>query len=338
VAQVGGVQVLAEPAARLAAQQLALVEAALGVDAPLVVGEGGDLLVAQELELGDADAVLARDHAAEPARQRHDAADRHVRGLQHLVVVGVDRDVRVHVAVAGVHVQRHPDAAAQHLAVEAPALREHRLEGRAGEQPGQRLQHLRLPGGAQAAVLQALEEAARSPSGAGRRSSCCSHCDHSARTSPSSASACCTRSSSSSALGISRRRRPCQRQLALGEEGLQRSSSASLLRSDSSMLMRSMPSVYSPMRVERDHHVLVDLEGVGVLADGGGALAVEPELLARVGLDRDEALAARLLAMRTTSLAARATASASSPDDVADQHHLRQAASMPRRARLLLVV
>ena len=44
---------------------------------------------------------------------------------------------------------------------------------------------------------------------------------------------------------------------------------------------------------QRDHHVLVDLEGVGVLADGRGALAVEPELLARVGADGDEALAAR---------------------------------------------
>ena len=50
------------------------------------------------------------------ARQLHDARDRLVRRLQHLVVVAVDRDVGVHVAVAGMHVQRHPDAAAQHLA------------------------------------------------------------------------------------------------------------------------------------------------------------------------------------------------------------------------------
>ena len=98
------------------AQQLALVEAPFGIDAPLVVGEVGELVVGQELELGDADAVLARDHAVEAARQLHDARDRRVRGLQHLVVVAVDRDVGVHVAVAGVHVQRDPDAAAQHLA------------------------------------------------------------------------------------------------------------------------------------------------------------------------------------------------------------------------------
>jgi hypothetical protein len=64
---------------------------------------------------------------------------------------------------------------------------------------------------------------------------------------------------------------------------------------------------------QRDHHVLVHLEGVGVAGDGRGALAVEPELLARVGADGHEAFALRLLAMRTTSLVARATASSSSP-------------------------
>ena len=108
---------------RRVAQELALVEAALGIDATLVVGERGDLVVAQELELGDADAVLARDHAVEAARQLHDPRHRRVRGLQHLVVVAVDRDVGVHVAVAGVHVQRHPDAAAQHLGVDPAGTR-----------------------------------------------------------------------------------------------------------------------------------------------------------------------------------------------------------------------
>ena len=52
-------------------------------------------------------------------RQLHDAGDGFVRRLQHLVVVAVDRDVGVNVAVAGVHVQRHPHATAQHLLVDA---------------------------------------------------------------------------------------------------------------------------------------------------------------------------------------------------------------------------
>ena len=49
------------------------VEAPVGIDAPLPGAEPGQFVVGEELELGDADAVLARDHAVERARQRHDA-------------------------------------------------------------------------------------------------------------------------------------------------------------------------------------------------------------------------------------------------------------------------
>ena len=45
--------------------------------------------------------------------------------------------------------------------------------------------------------------------------------------------------------------------------------------------------------LERNDDVLVDLEGVGVLGDRCGAGAIEPELAARLGAYRDEALAAR---------------------------------------------
>jgi hypothetical protein len=72
---------------RRVTQQLALVEAALRVDAQLVGGEVGHLFDGQELQLGDADAVLARDHAVERACQLHDAGHGFVRRLQHLIVV-----------------------------------------------------------------------------------------------------------------------------------------------------------------------------------------------------------------------------------------------------------
>jgi hypothetical protein len=78
------------------------------------------------------------------ARQRHDAVDRRVGGLQHLVVVGVDRDVGVHVAVAGVHVQRDEDAAAQHLLVDRLDALEHRRNTRRRRSLEQRLA-VRLP-------------------------------------------------------------------------------------------------------------------------------------------------------------------------------------------------
>ncbi len=43
---------------------------------------------------------------------------------------------------------------------------------------------------------------------------------------------------------------------------------------------------------QRNHHVLVDLERVGVARDRGGARAVEPELAPRVGRDGDETFGA----------------------------------------------
>ena len=49
-----------------AGQELAAVEAALGIDLALVLDERSDFFGSQVFELGDADAVLARDDAVEP--------------------------------------------------------------------------------------------------------------------------------------------------------------------------------------------------------------------------------------------------------------------------------
>ena len=140
-----------------ATEQLALVEAALGIDLLLVFGERRDFAFFEEVELGDADAVLAGDHAAQVLRQLHDAVDRAVGLLQHRVVVGVHRDVGVHVAVARVHVQRDEHPALQHVLVHGVALVEYRLVSAAAEHLAQRLAQLALPRGADAVVLQGLE-------------------------------------------------------------------------------------------------------------------------------------------------------------------------------------
>jgi hypothetical protein len=84
----------------------------------LVVAKRLDFLLAEEFELGDADPVLAGDDAVERPRQRHDALDHRIGGLQHLVVIRVDRNVGMHVAVTGVHVQGDEQAAAQRLLVD----------------------------------------------------------------------------------------------------------------------------------------------------------------------------------------------------------------------------
>ena len=91
---------------------------------------------------------------SEVARDLHDAHHGAVRLLQHLVVVGVDRNVRVHVAVAGMHVQRDPHAAAQHALVNLLDGLQHRRERAADEQPPQVRAHFRLPRRADGAVLQ----------------------------------------------------------------------------------------------------------------------------------------------------------------------------------------
>ena len=139
--------------------QLAAVEATLGIDSLLVVAKLGEFLGGQELELGDADAVFTRDDAVERAGQRHDAHHRLIGLLQHRVVVGIDRQIGVHIAVAGMHVQRHEHPTAQHLAVQFDASLKDRTEGLPGKHRRQRGKQLGLPGDPDRAVLQKMKEA-----------------------------------------------------------------------------------------------------------------------------------------------------------------------------------
>ena len=206
-----------------------------GSIALLVLGERRQLVVRQVLELGDADAVLARDHAAQAARERHDARDRRVGLLQHCVVVGVDGDVGVHVAVARVHVQRDEHAAAQHPRVDVRERAHHRREREPGEDLLQRRLQLALPRDDHRVVLQRGERLVDAveqvlPAGARGRDQLARLVD----------------------LGVDdllrRPRRRCRaprRARAAGSRGTPRArrASRSLLRIDSSMLIRSMPSV-----------------------------------------------------------------------------------------------
>jgi len=68
--------------------------------------------------------VLAADHAAERDGLLHDGVGRRGRALHHLAIVREDRDVHVHVAVAGVHVGGDDDEAAALAGDRALDLRE----------------------------------------------------------------------------------------------------------------------------------------------------------------------------------------------------------------------
>ena len=63
------------------------VEGVFGIDLVFVVPKRLQVFIGQKFELGDADAVFARNHAAERAGELHDAFDRTVGGLKHLGVV-----------------------------------------------------------------------------------------------------------------------------------------------------------------------------------------------------------------------------------------------------------
>jgi len=75
--------------------------------------------------------------------------------------------------------------------------------------------------------------------------------------------------------------------------------------------------------VERDDHVLIDLEGVGMARDGRRARAVEPETLASLGTDGDEALAVTPFGDGDHLFGGRADGCFVVADQIGDQHHLR---------------
>ena len=57
--------------------------------------------------------MLARNHTVQAARQRHNAVNGFVRDLQHRVIVRINGQIGMHIAVTCVHVQRHKHTATQ---------------------------------------------------------------------------------------------------------------------------------------------------------------------------------------------------------------------------------
>ena len=318
------------------------------IDALLVRAEIADLVVGQELQLGDADAVLARNHAVERTRELHDALDRVMRVLQHLVVVGVDRDVRVHVAVARMHVQRDEHAAAQHALVDRLRFVEDRLELAAVEDLPQFRANLLLPRHADRAVLRDVEDGRVrlrvDAVGELLRKRFVAELDEIVlRLAQRHVELVARRTSSACARAVSSIERLlhaifeqlgagdfvrvvalAERQLAGLKNASSASTSCSLFLIDSSMLMRSMPSVYSPMRSSGITTSSLILNALVCLAIAAVRAAVEPEALARLGVHRDEAFAALAVGHAHDFRGGGGDRIGVVADDVADQHHLRE--------------
>ena len=79
---------------------------------------------------------------------------------------------------------------------------------------------------------------------------------------------------------------------------------------------------------QRDDHVLVQLEGIGVLRDRGRARAVKPEFLAHFAADGNEALTAAGIADTHHFGRGACDSVFIVTDDVANQHHLRPAMAL----------
>ncbi len=77
-----------------------------------------------------------------------------------------------------------------------------------------------------------------------------------------------------------------------------------------------------------NHHILVDLEGVGVAGDRRRTAAIEPELLARFRGDGDETLATACVGHLHHGRGGAHHCVFVGADDIADQHHLRPAVAL----------
>ncbi len=301
--------------AALFTNQLAPVEAPVRVDALLVVGKGGQFFVRKKLQLGDADAMLARDHAVQAAGELHDAAHRLVRGLQHFVIVAVHRDVGVDVAVARVHVQRHPHAAFQHALVDFVEFGQHGLEGLAAEDLRHRCLELGFPAGPQAMLLQVREQRGDVGQPVGPLGT---HFMHQRLGLMDTVFQQLGGRDAVFALA--------QRQLALGEKLQQRIAQRQLVaQGQLDVDALDAVGVFGHAR-QGNHHVLVDLEGVGVLGNGGGALAIQPEFFACLAADGDKAFAAARVGDAHHFAGDAGHLVGIVAHDVAHQHHLGQLA------------
>ena len=140
-----------------ARHQLACIEVAVRIDFALVLLKRSHLRIGQVLELGQANAMLARNDAVKIAGDLHDARHRLVRLTQHVVIVGIDRDVGVDVAVARMHVQRDEHPAFEHPVVDGVEFGHHRCEIFATEEPLELCAHFPFPGNADGAILHDIE-------------------------------------------------------------------------------------------------------------------------------------------------------------------------------------
>jgi len=86
--------------------------------------------------------MLSGDHSVQGERQRHHLIHHPVCFLQHQVVVRVDRNIGVHIAITGMHVQRYKQPGIANSRMNPVELLPHRPHLLAIEDLPQRGRHL----------------------------------------------------------------------------------------------------------------------------------------------------------------------------------------------------
>ena len=108
--------------------------------------------------------MLAGDHTVERCSQCHHPVHDPLCFVQHIVVVGVDRDIGMHITVAGVHVGGDEQTTGTHAGVKIVEPGAYRFEFPATEYILQRARDLRAPGNAQITAQQEIDQpVARAP-------------------------------------------------------------------------------------------------------------------------------------------------------------------------------
>ena len=203
-------------------------------------------------------------------------------GLQHGVVIAVDRDVGVDVAVTGMHVQSHPHPAFEHTLVNGIAFGQHRAKRGPRENGLQRRADLGFPAGTQAVILQLRKQRIHigQPTSPERA--------HLPQQSQGLLHTVAQQLGTGNVVGI-----VCfaQRQIALLKKSLQCIAQRQLV-AQTQLNVDALDAIGVLGHAgQRNHHILIHLEGVGVLADGRCALAIQPEFFAGLGADGHKAFA-----------------------------------------------
>ena len=313
-----------------AGHELAGVEALCRVHAVLVAHKGLQFVLFQVLDLGQANAVLAGDDAVQLLRQRHDGVHQFLGPAHHGRVLRMHRDIGVHIAVTGVHVQGDEQPFITNALVNGAQFLAQGLELFAGEGLVQQLNDFPPVGDDD---LPPEQEVQQGVAGAGFAFA------------------------QAEAVGELFRRFiqvlqqvfpaggplahvPDQLVDLLQQDfpllaGFPRVQPAGLFQPvadglDDAQLVADGFDDVQPLHapvvgrqvLQWNDHILVDLEGVGMGGDGGGTGAVQPETLAGLGADGDEAFAAALIGQAHDMAGGQPQRGLVIADEVGQQHHL----------------